>query len=107
MGNDDRTLIIPERGIFMIVAMKSRMPVLILFSLGIAAFATASCGGGQAASRPSVPTAKADGPGVVTGVVKFEGEPPGRAVVRMGGDPLCVPKHPFTMPGRNVTATLS
>lgn len=83
------------------------MPVLMLFSLGIVATAAASCGGGQASPQPPVPTAKADGPGVVTGVVKFAGEPPGRVVVRMGGDPLCVPKHPFTLPGRQVTATLS
>jgi plastocyanin len=87
--------------------MNSRLPVLILFLLGITATAAASCGGGQTATQPAVPTAKADGPGVVTGVVKFEGEPPGRMVVRMGGDPLCVPKHPFTLPGRKVTATLS
>jgi hypothetical protein len=83
------------------------MPVLMLFSLGIMATAAASCGGGQASPQPPVPTAKADGPGVVAGVVKFEGEPPGRVVMRMGGDPLCVPKHPFTLPGRQVTATLS
>lgn len=74
--------------------------------LGTAVFASA-CGGGQAATKSPVPTAKADGPGVVTGHVRLDGEPPGRAVVRMGGDPLCKPKHPFTLPGRNVTATLS
>jgi hypothetical protein len=91
----------------MIVAMNSRMPVLVLLSIGITAFATASCGGGQAAPRPSVATARANGPGVVTGVVTFEGAPPGRVVVRMGGDPMCVPRHPFTLPGRNITATLS
>jgi hypothetical protein len=74
--------------------------------LGMVVVASA-CGGGQAATKSPVPTAKADGPGVVTGHVKFDGEPPGRAVVRMGGDPLCKPKHPFTLPGRNITATLS
>ena len=89
----------------MIVAMNFRM--LVLLSLGITAFAAASCGGGQAAPRAAAATATADGPGVVTGAVTFEGEPPGRVVVRMGGDPMCVPRHPFTMPGRNITATLS
>jgi len=74
--------------------------------LGMAVVASA-CGGGQAATKSPVPTAKVDGPGVVAGHVKFDGEPPGRVVVRMGGDPLCKPKHPFTLPGRNITATLS
>src|SRR6185503_6894814 len=82
--------------------MHARLSALILISFG-----AVSCSGGHAATQPAVATAKADGPGVITGVVTFEGEPPGRAVVRMGGDPLCVPKHPFTLPGRNVTATLS
>ena len=86
--------------------MYSRIPVLLLISLG-AVTATASCGDRQAAPQPAAPTAKADGPGIVTGVVRFDGEPPGRVVVRMGGDPMCVPKHPFTLPGRNITATLS
>src|SRR5262245_20374392 len=86
--------------------MNARIPALIISLLGIAGTVVA-CGGGQAATRTAVATAKADGPGVITGVAKFDGEPPGRVVVRMGGDPMCVPKHPFTFPGRNVTATLS
>jgi hypothetical protein len=86
--------------------MTSRFSVFILV-FGLAVTAAASCGREQAAPRPAVPNAKADGPGVVTGVVTFEGEPPGRVVVRMGGDPMCVPRHPFTLPGRNITATLS
>ena len=87
--------------------MTPRKSVLIIVSLSIFVITAASCGRGQAASRSTTATAKADGPGVITGIAKFDGEPPGRAVVRMGGDPQCMPKHPFTLPGRNVVATLS
>ena len=53
------------------------------------------------------PTAKADGPGVVKGVVRYEGEPPGRKLVRMGMDPMCAPKHPVTIQGQSLKAALS
>ena len=67
--------------------------------------AAASCG--EQSTARAVATAKADGPGVVKGVVSFKGGPPARQVVRMGGDPICEPKNPVSLPGLNVKATLS
>ena len=46
--------------------------------------------GGGASDRPAA-NATADGPGVITGKVSFEGEPPPRARVRMEADPNCTP----------------
>ncbi len=80
------------------------MVVVALLSLGLA---SASCGGSQRAPQPDVPKARADGPGVVTGVVKFEGQPPGRKIIRMGMDPMCAPKHQVSLPGSARAVTLS
>jgi plastocyanin len=55
----------------------------------IAALTTAACGG-SAPERPAA-NAKADGPGVVTGRISFDGAPPQRAPLRMAGDPACEP----------------
>jgi plastocyanin len=60
--------------------------------------------GGSAPAQPAA-TAKADGPGTITGKVSFDGEPPGRTVIRMGGDPNCKP-HESIAVGK-VTAGLS
>lgn len=56
-----------------------------------AALLLAACGGGGDSARPAgpVPNATADGPGVITGKISFDGEPPPRTVVRMGSDPNC------------------
>ena len=57
---------------------------------------TAACGGGstseppEATTRP-VATAQADGPGVVTGRVMFDGKPPIRTPLKMAADPNCKP----------------
>jgi len=54
----------------------------------------AACGGGSSSSSTSehpAATPKPNGPGTVTGKVTFDGEPPGRAVIRMGADPNCMP----------------
>lgn len=87
--------------------MAPRRILHLIVVLGTAAAMAASCRRDTAAPQDPVATAQAGGPGAISGVVKFDGEPPGRAVVRMGGDPLCVPSHPVTLPGRHVTATLS
>lgn len=58
------------------------------------------CGGSgpsESASTPgaapaaSAPTDTADGPGVVTGTITFEGEPPAPRPLQMDSDPKCVP----------------
>ena len=57
-----------------------------------AGLVTAACGGGSSSTpeRP-VATAKADGPGVVTGKITFDGEPPVRTPIKMAADPNCKP----------------
>jgi hypothetical protein len=69
------------------------MPRRIHSSCGIAiviaALTTIACGG-SAPERPAA-NAKADGPGVVTGRISFDGAPPQRAPLRMAGDPGCKP----------------
>jgi hypothetical protein len=68
--------------------MLSRIHIFGVISLA-AGVLTAACGG----STPETPaaTAKADGPGVVTGKITFDGEPPIRTPVRMAADPNCKP----------------
>jgi len=58
-------------------------------------------------AKPTGPAAKADGPGIVRGVVRYDGAPPARKLVRMGMDPMCSPKHPVTMQGKPIKAALS
>jgi hypothetical protein len=55
-----------------------------------AALVAAACGGGGAENRPA-PNAKADGPGVITGRITFDGPRPERTQVRMAADPNCKP----------------
>ena len=64
-----------------------------------------SCGGGNSTPERPAATAKADGPGVVTGKVTFDGEQPGRTVIRMGADPNCKP-HEAIAVGK-ITGALS
>jgi len=54
----------------------------------------AACGGGSGggAERPAA-NARPDGPGVVTGKISYEGEPPVRTPVRMAADPNCMPSE--------------
>jgi len=56
----------------------------------VAAALAAGCGGGGETNRPA-PNATADGPGVITGRVTFDGARPERARVRMAADPNCKP----------------
>jgi len=53
-------------------------------------FLTAGCSGSSTPERPAA-TAKADGPGSVTGRVTFDGEPPVRTPIRMAADANCKP----------------
>jgi hypothetical protein len=63
---------------------------LVPWVLVTAALVTASCGGGGGENRPA-PNAKADGPGVITGKISFDGPRPARTQVRMAADPNCKP----------------
>jgi plastocyanin len=69
--------------------MSSRVNILGILVLA-GGLVTAACGGGSTPEPPAA-TAKADGPGVVTGKITFDGEPPVRTPVRMAADPNCKP----------------
>jgi plastocyanin len=69
--------------------MPSRMHSFRAAAFVIAALTAAACGG-SAPERPAA-NAKADGPGVVTGKISFDGAPPERTPVRMAADPQCKP----------------
>jgi plastocyanin len=60
----------------------------------VIATVAAACGGGSGsgAERPAA-NARADGPGVVTGKISFDGEPPARRPVPMAADPNCTPSE--------------
>ena len=65
----------------------------------LAAVLAGACGGGSeqpAGSAKPAPAAaatdKADGPGVITGTVKFDGAPPTPRPLQMDSDPRCVPE---------------
>src|SRR5687767_8809034 len=73
----------------MMSLMSSRMNVIGVISLAGGLFVTA-CGGGSTPERPAA-TAKADGPGSITGKVTFDGEPPVRTPLKMAADVNCKP----------------
>jgi plastocyanin len=73
----------------MMSRMSSRMNFIGVIALVGGLMATA-CGGGSTPERPAA-TAKADGPGSVTGKVIFDAEPPARTQIKMAGDPNCKP----------------
>jgi plastocyanin len=55
---------------------------------------SAACGGGEsqsAAPAAAAPTDTADGPGVITGTISFEGTPPAPRPLQMDSDPKCTP----------------
>jgi hypothetical protein len=70
---------------------------------------TAACGGGSTSSttpgseRPAA-TATADGPGVITGKISYEGEPPPRTPVRMAADPNCTPAEAQSLSETTIVA---
>lgn len=68
--------------------MSSRIHFIVVVAL-VGGLLAAACGGSEP-ERPAA-TAKADGPGSVTGKVSFDGEPPVRTPVRMAADPNCKP----------------
>src|SRR5688572_6827648 len=76
----------------MIACVSARIHSSFVVTLGITALVSVACGGGGggAAERPAA-NARPDGPGVVTGKISYEGEPPARARVRMEADPNCTP----------------
>jgi hypothetical protein len=57
----------------------------------ISALAFVACGGGGSGVERPAPNARPDGPGVVTGKISFEGEPPPRTPVPMDADSNCKP----------------
>jgi plastocyanin len=65
--------------------------------LSIVVLVAAGCGGGSEPAKPAAPappaaTDKADGPGVITGTVTFDGTPPRAAPLPMDSDPKCTPE---------------
>ena len=52
---------------------------------------TAACGGSSGGAERPAANARADGPGVVTGTISFDGQPPARRPVPMSADPNCTP----------------
>ena len=70
--------------------MSSRIHLFSVIALTAGLLAAACGGGGGTSDRPAA-TAKADGPGSVTGKVTFDGEPPVRTPVKMAADPNCKP----------------
>ena len=79
----------------MMTIMPGRIHFRLLIAMVTTALVAAACGGGESsggADRPA-PNARADGPGVVTGRISFEGEPPVRTPVRMSADPNCTPSE--------------
>jgi len=76
----------------MIAVMPRRIhsPAAIVFAMTVVA---AACGGGGGGAERPAANARPDGPGVVTGKISFEGEPPARAPVRMAADPNCTPSE--------------
>jgi plastocyanin len=79
--------------------MSSRQLLATGLSLAVIGFLAAACGGGSeqpagSAAPPAAaaPTDKADGPGVISGTVKFDGTPPKPRPLPMDSDPRCVPE---------------
>jgi hypothetical protein len=76
----------------MMAIMSGRIHSSVI-AIVIAALA-AACGGGSSSGgggeRPAA-NARPDGPGVVTGRISYDGEPPARTRVRMAADPNCTP----------------
>ena len=84
----------------MMASMLRRLHSLTSVAACVFALLTTACGGGGdtgsagggSNERPAA-NAKADGPGVITGMVSFEGEPPRRTPIRMEADPACTPQE--------------
>src|SRR5687767_3420518 len=79
----------------MMASMPGRIHSRYVIACVMSAFAVA-CGGGSgsggAGERPAA-NARADGPGVVTGKISYEGAPPARTPLRMDADPNCTPSE--------------
>ena len=69
--------------------MPSRIHFIGALAL-VGCLVVAGCGGSSTPELPAA-TAKADGPGSITGKITFDGEPPVRTPVRMAADPNCKP----------------
>lgn len=81
--------------------MTKRSLLKVRICLPLAVVVAAACGGGAdqpagsappAAAAPAEPTDTADGPGVITGSITFEGVAPPVRPLRMESDPQCVPE---------------
>jgi hypothetical protein len=73
----------------MIAVMRRR---ILAFSIAVILIVTvAACGGGGSTAERPAANAKADGPGVVSGRISFEGQPPPRTPLKMAADPNCTP----------------
>ena len=82
--------------------MSRRIPFALLRCALLASIvAVSACGGGgEQPAGPATPaggatvaaTDTADGPGVITGTIRFEGTPPPARPLRMDSDPRCTPE---------------
>ena len=75
----------------MIPCMPARIHSSSAIVVVISALIVAACGGGGGTAERPAANARPDGPGVVTGKITFEGEPPARTPVRMDADSNCMP----------------
>ena len=74
--------------------MRGRIHSRYAIAIVITAFA-AACGGGSSSGggeRPAA-NARADGPGVISGTVSYDGDAPARTTVQMSADPNCTPNE--------------
>ncbi|MGQ0733629.1 MAG: carboxypeptidase regulatory-like domain-containing protein [Acidobacteriota bacterium] len=82
-------------------AARVSRPVAGALALSALLLVASACGGGEqpggsAAGSAAPPTDTADGPGVISGMISFEGTPPRARPLSMESDPLCTPA-PGTM----------
>lgn len=79
--------------------MSTRLDRAIVMCALVAAASAVACGGGDsppaaqtpASGAPAAPTDTADGPGVITGTIRYDGGAPAPRSLRMDSDPRCVP----------------
>jgi hypothetical protein len=76
--------------------MTRRIQSRIAATSVVAVLAIGCGGGGGGAERPAA-NARPDGPGIITGKVSFEGQPPARSKVKMEADPNCKPTEEQTL----------
>jgi plastocyanin len=76
-------------------ARSPRLSILVALAMAGALLAACGGGGGQETSPPAAgaaaPTDTADGPGVITGTITYDGQAPPARPLEMASDPKCQP----------------